>query len=155
MFRFRLSKLLKLRRRAEEEASRALAAALAEAEACRREIERDEANRLGLLTRRDRLMLGPLRTDNVSRNRYQILVLERALEARRRRLGELEAEVQRRRETLVERSRERKLLEKLAERRREDYEEEERRRENRERDSRPLPRHGMSIAMRGPDPDRG
>jgi flagellar export protein FliJ len=62
-------------------------------------------------------------------------------------------ELQLARAALTERSRDRKLLEKLAERQLAEQRALEAARERRELDERPLPRHGMAIALRAVSAD--
>lgn len=147
-FRFRLEKILRLRRRAEREASRELGRAQSAANAQRRRLAEMAAARADLLARRDDLQRGRVQPALLGQNRFQIIVLERAEARGRERLVALEREVAAARERLVERSRARKLLEKMEERRRREWEREQARRERREMDSRPLRDRGMPIAMR-------
>ena len=147
-FRFRLEKILRLRRRAEREASRELGRAVSTQAAQRRRLADMAASRAELLGRRDDLQRGRVEPLLLAQNRYQIIVLERAEARGRARLAELEGEVAAARERLVEKSRARKLLEKLEERKRREWETEQARRERRELDSRPLRDRGMPIAMK-------
>ena len=147
-FQFRLAKILKLRVRREREAAREFARRQGLVEKCRRELDGTRQSRAELLQRRDSLQCGRVRPTALGENRYQIIVLERAETFCAQRLLQLERESESARRELIERSKERRLLEKLKERRRTEYEVEEARRERRELDARPLPRHGMAIAMR-------
>ncbi|MBN2169897.1 MAG: flagellar export protein FliJ [Candidatus Krumholzibacteriota bacterium] len=147
-FRFRLEKVLRLRRRAEREASRELGRAASARDAQKRRLAAMAEARAELLAHRDDLQRGHVQPALLTQNRYQIIVLERAEVRGRARLAELEREVAAARDRLVEKSRARKLLEKLEERRRREWTAEQARRERRELDSRPLRNRGMPIAMK-------
>ncbi len=147
-FRFRLETLLRLRVRAEQEAARAAA----RCEQLLRQAlgERDAllAARHQLLLYRDGLQLHRVEPARLRENHYQIVAVERALPGADRRLAGRQRELQAARSELTERSRDRKLLEKLAERQLAEQRALEAGRERRLQDERPLPRHGMAIALR-------
>lgn len=148
-FHFRLATLLRLRQRAEEDAARAAAASERLWRLAGQERDGLLAARHSLLLRRDELQRHRVEPAKLRENHFQIVAVERLLPGAERRLALRQRELQAARAALTERSRERKLLEKLAERRAAEHRAEEARRERREQDERPLPRHGMAIALRG------
>ncbi|MCP4548750.1 MAG: hypothetical protein GY835_20010 [bacterium] len=152
-FRFRLAKVLKLRERAEQDASRILSRILSLKQACLNKIESMQTSRYQLAEIRNELQRGQVNPPSIAQNRYQIIILEKGIFMEERKLRMIEIEEENARKVLLERSRERKLLEKYEERQREEFRLEEQQRENREQDERPLPRRnstpvrGMGIAM--------
>jgi flagellar FliJ protein len=147
-FRFRLETVLRLRLRAEQEAARAAARCEGLLLAAERERETLLAARHQLLLHRDGLQRHRVEPARLRENHYQIVAVERALPGADRRLALRLRELQVARAALTERSRDRKLLEKLAERQLAEQRALEAGRERRELDERPLPRHGMAIALR-------
>jgi flagellar protein FliJ len=147
-FHFRLATLLRLRVRAEQDAARA--AARCESLLLEAQRERDAllAARHRLLLQRDELQRYRVEPARLRENHWQIVAVERVLPVADRRLSTRQRELQAARAALAERSRDRKLLEKLAERQLAEQLALEAGRERRELDNRPLPRHGMAIALR-------
>ncbi|MDP6418803.1 MAG: hypothetical protein QGG80_05000 [Candidatus Krumholzibacteria bacterium] len=145
-FRFRLEKLLNIRRQAEEDLARKLSSLGAEKRNILRELGEMGRERQGLVQTRSGLQKGELTLPLVEMNRYQIQVLERASERRLARLDEVESEIRRTREVFLERSRERKAVDKLREKRHREYLQQERQMERKELDDQPWRGSGTGIA---------
>ena len=155
VFKFRLEKILGLKLRAEEKAAQALGKILSLRLAKLGDLERMGGDKRYLLEIRNELQCGRIEPARLAQNRYQIIVLERAIAQRRAELQELDGRISVAQAELAERSKDRKLFEKLEERKRSEFELEERRREQKELDDRPRGRHGTEIALKATRKHRG
>jgi flagellar export protein FliJ len=145
-FRFRLAKVLKLRERAEQNASREVGRIISMQLACEKHIQDLEGNMSALLNKRNELQRGEVIPSQLAQNRYQIIVLERSQEMARFRLINIERELSAARLVLLEKNKAKQLLEKLRERQGEEFRMEQLRLECKEQDDRPQTRGGMGIA---------
>ena len=147
VFKFRLEKILGLRVRAEEQAAQALGRLLSQRLAWLQDLVRMRADKGLLLEIRNELQRGRVEPERLAQNRYQVIVLERAITRLQAELQELDRRVASAQDELAERRRDRKLLDKLEERRRDEFDLEERRREQKESDELPRKHHGTEIAL--------
>jgi flagellar protein FliJ len=136
-FRFRLEKILRLRKHDEDQSSRELALLLGKKAELQLKIEAQKEQRGSLLKRRFDIQIGEVDVQIVAANGSQIELTRRVEADLQSRIFALEPEITRKREELLEKSRRRKALDKLKQRQQGEHKVEENRRELREADERP------------------